>query len=87
MDRMDILKKIISEGGNCCWSRPSICAACPLSQLKVKSNGSFMSCLDAVEVQNLTEEEADAKYLKVATDILLSETIDAIITGGDNGPE
>ncbi len=46
-----------------------------------------MSCLDAVEVQNLTEEEADAKYLKVATDILLSEAIDAIITGGDSGPE
>jgi hypothetical protein len=86
MDKMDILKRIISEGGNCCWSRPSICAVCPLSKLKIKSNGSYMSCIESLGVQNLTEEEADAKYLDVATRMLLSEAIDSLI-GDDNGPE
>jgi hypothetical protein len=87
MNEIDILKRIISEGGNCCWARPNICANCPLSRLKIKPNGSYMSCIESLGVQNLnTEEEADAKYLDVATRLLLSEAIDAII-GGSSGSE
>jgi len=86
MDKMDILKKIVEEGGSCCWAKPDICAICPLSMLIMKPNGSYMSCIESLGVQNLGEEAADAKYLDVATRMLLSEAIEEII-GDKNGSE
>ena len=79
MIEMDILKKIVIEEGNCCWSRPSICSLCPLSRLKTKPDGSFMSCIESLGVQDLTEELADARYKDVAARILLDEAIDQIL--------
>jgi hypothetical protein len=84
MNGMDILKQIIAEEGNCCWSKPSICISCPLSKLKVKQDGSFMSCIESLGVQDLTEAKADARYKDVATRILLDETVDQIL-GDING--
>lgn len=86
MNKMDILKKIVQEQGSCCWARPSICAVCPLSMLKIKPNGSYMSCIESLGVETLSEEEADAKYLDIASRILLSEAIEEII-GENNGSE
>jgi hypothetical protein len=86
MNKMDIVKKIVEEGGSCCWARPNICAICPLSMLKIKPNGSYMSCIESLGVQDLSEEEADAKYLDIASRILLSEAIEEII-GDKNGSE
>jgi hypothetical protein len=83
MDKSNILNKIIEEGGSCCWSKPSICAACPLSRLRQRPDGTWMSCVEAVGIENLTEEEADAKYLEIATRILVDETIEDIL--GNNG--
>jgi hypothetical protein len=83
MDKSSILKKIVEEKGNCCWSKPSICAACPLSKLKQKPDGSWMSCVEAVGITDMTEEEADAKYLEIATRLLVDESIEDIL--GDNG--
>lgn len=82
-DKSSILKKIIEEGGNCCWAKPSVCAACPLSRLKQKPDGAWMSCVEAVGVENLSEEEADAKYLEIATRMLVDETIEDLL--GNNG--
>lgn len=78
-DKSSILKKIIEEEGNCCWSKPSICAACPMSKLRQKPDGSWMSCVEAVGVQDLTEEQADAKYLEIATRLLVDEAIDDLL--------
>jgi hypothetical protein len=83
MNQMDILKKIVEEEGNCCWSKPSICEQCPLSKLKVKPDGSYISCIEALGVQDMTEEQADARYKEVATRLLLDDAIDTILGAND----
>lgn len=80
---MDILKKIVEQEGNCCWSKPAICKLCPLSKLKKKQDGSHMSCIEALGVQDLSEEQADARYKEVAARLLLDETIDQILGDTD----
>ena len=87
MNEVEILKKIIEEDGSCTWSRPAICKNCPLSKLKQKDNGDFYSCIEALGVQDLTEEQADAQYKKVAERLLLDETVDAILGDNSNGVE
>jgi len=84
---MDILIKIIEEEGSCTkWADPSICRQCPLSKLRRKTNGTFLSCVEALGVQEMTEEEADARYKEVASRILLDEAIDEIL-GESDGPK
>jgi len=76
----NILNKIISAEGSCTqWASPSVCKQCPLSKLRKKPNGTYLSCIEALGVQNMTEEEADAKYKEVAARILLDEAIDEIL--------
>jgi hypothetical protein len=79
MNEIEILKKIVEEEGNCCWSKPSICKKCPLSKLKSKKDGSFMSCIEALSIQELSEDQADARYKEIANRLLLDETIDQIL--------
>lgn len=75
-----ILKKIIEADGSCTkWASPSICKQCPLSKLKQKSNGNDLSCIEALKVQDMTEEEADARYKEIAARILLDEALDEIL--------
>lgn len=77
---MDILKKIVDSEGSCTlWAKPSVCKLCPLSKLKKKSNGSYLSCVEALGVQDLTEEAADAKYKEAASRILIDEAIDDLL--------
>lgn len=79
-----ILNKIILSEGSCTqWASPSICKQCPLSKLRQKSNGTYLSCIEALGVQDMTEEEADAKYKEVAARILLNEAIDEILGESD----
>lgn len=87
MDKMHILKKIIQEDGSCTWANPSVCAQCPLSKVKKRDNGDYYSCIEALGVQDLTEEQADARYKEVATRLLLDETIDAILGEPADGVE
>jgi hypothetical protein len=80
MRNMDILKKIVESEGSCTqWAKPSICKLCPLSKLKKKTDGSYLSCIEALGVQDLTEEQADAKYKEVASRILIDQTIDDLL--------
>lgn len=80
MDSMDILKKIVDSDGSCTlWAKPSICKLCPMSRLKKKSDGSFLSCVEALGVQDFTEEEADAKYKEVASRILIDKAVDDLL--------
>lgn len=83
---MGILSKIIEEEGSCTgWANPTVCAACPLSRLKQKPDGSYLSCIEALGVQDMTEEEADARYKEVATRLLLDEAIEDILSEDPNG--
>ena len=76
----DILKKIIAADGSCTqWASPTVCKQCPLSKLKQKPNGTYLSCIEALKVQDMSEEEADARYKDVAIRILLDEAIDEIL--------
>lgn len=80
MDHMDILKKIVESEGSCTlWARPSICSKCPLSKLKKKPDGSFLSCVEALGIQDLSEEEADARYKEIASRILIDKTVDDLL--------
>ena len=74
------MNKIIEAEGSCTqWASPSVCKECPLSKLRQKSNGNYLSCIEALGVQEMTEEEADARYKEVAIRILLDEAIDEIL--------
>jgi hypothetical protein len=80
MGNMGILEKIIENEGSCTqWASPSVCKQCPLSKLRKKDDGTYLSCVEALGVQDMTEEEADARYKDVASRILLDETIDNIL--------
>lgn len=80
----NILKKIIEENGSCTlWAGPAICQQCPLSKLKQKEDGHYLSCVEALGINDMTEEEADAKYKDVATRLLLDEAIEEILKESD----
>lgn len=72
------------ENGSCCWATPSVCQQCPMSSLKQKENGSDMSCIEALGIEDLSEEEADKKYKEVAERLLLDEAIDSILETPDD---
>lgn len=77
---MGILNKIIAEDGSCTqWASPTICKQCPLSQLRKKEDGTFLSCVEALGIEDMTEEQADARYKEVAERLLLDEAIDEIL--------
>lgn len=85
---MGILEKIVEEEGSCTkWASPSVCAMCPLSRLKKKDNGDWLSCVEALGVQEMTEEEADARYKEVAARVLLDEAIDDILGESDGSKQ
>jgi hypothetical protein len=80
MEPMSILAKIIENDGSCTmWANETICSRCPLSKLKKKPNGTYYSCVEALGIQEMSEEEADAKYKEVASRILLDEAIDDLL--------
>jgi len=80
----NILSKIIEEEGSCTkWATPSVCRECPLSKLRQKSDGNFLSCIEALGVQEMSEEDADARYKDVAIRILLDEAVDEILGESD----
>jgi hypothetical protein len=80
----NILSKIVESEGSCTsWASKSICALCPLSKFKRKSDGTPLSCIEALGAQNMTEEDADARYKEVAARILLDETIHEILGESD----
>jgi hypothetical protein len=82
MDGSAILERIIEEEGSCCWAKPSVCASCPLGRLVRNDTGTFMSCVEALNIDGLSEQEADAKYKEAAisklADISISTMLEAI---------
>jgi hypothetical protein len=83
MNEITILERIIKEEGSCCWSRPSICRECPLGKLTRYDSGGYMSCVEALNIDGLSEEEADIIYKDAAINKLADLTIHRIIEGED----
>lgn len=89
MQKSDILKKIIEDGGSCDGvASPSVCARCPLANAKLNFSGSPVNCLDTVlEHNNLNTDPTDdlrdmdlnslykAAAESLLTDLELKETI------------
>jgi len=68
---IDILHRIIENKGSCNFASPSICLVCPLSKLKTNSTGSYLGCIEAINVVGLKAEEADNRYIEEAQKKLL----------------
>lgn len=81
MDGKQILERIIAEEGSCNWAGPAICSKCPLSRLARYNSGGYMSCVEALGIDGLSEVEADARYKTAATDKLADLAIESIIEG------
>jgi hypothetical protein len=81
MNSIDILERIISEEGNCCWAKPSICKVCPLSRLERYEHGGYASCVEALNIDGLSEQQADAKYKDAAINKLADLTLEREIIG------
>jgi hypothetical protein len=83
---MDILTKIIEDEGHCgLWAKPDICKRCPMSMLKQKADGSYLSCIEALAAQDLSEEKADALYKEAAIRLALNEAVDDLLIGEPDG--
>jgi hypothetical protein len=78
-----ILKKIIESEGSCTWATTSICSQCPMSKLKKKEDGHYFTCIEALGVQDMSEEQADARYKEIAARLLLDEAIEEILGVSD----
>lgn len=85
MGDVEILKRIVKEDGSCSWAGPDECVQCPLSRLKMGSNGQWTNCIEAIGVDGLSEEEADKKYKEAALrkllDMQLEETLEGKVDG------
>jgi hypothetical protein len=79
MKPIDILRKIIDNGGQCEFATPNICIACPLSKLKANDRGTYLGCIEAIGILDLKQEEADKKYLEVAQKRLIDLEIEDIL--------
>lgn len=79
MNTVSILEKIVEEEGSCCWADSTVCKSCPLGRLSRDTNNSFMSCVEALDIDGLSEKEADARYKHAALRKLADLAIHHII--------
>ena len=85
---MHILNKIIENEGNCSgWATKAICSVCPVSKLRKKADGTYYSCVEAIGIDDMTEEQADARYKEIASRILLDEAIDDLLKVPDGSQQ
>jgi hypothetical protein len=62
---------IIAETDSCDKLDPSVCLFCPLAKQKLKADGSYASCADAVNFRY----EGDGSYAKAAATEILHQII------------
>lgn len=79
MKDKEILQKIIDSEGSCDWSNPEICAKCPMSRLKFKDDGNPLSCVDALNIENVKIEDRDKVYKAAAEKVLADLAIEDIV--------
>ena len=79
MDGVSILERIVTENGNCCWASSAVCKRCPLGRLTKTDGSRYVSCVEALSIEGLSEEEADARYKEAALDKLAELVLDQAI--------
>lgn len=79
MHGIDILEKIVAEKGDCSWAKADTCEKCPMSKLKKRDNGNYYSCVEALGVLDLSEEEQNTKYEEVAKHLILDINIEEML--------
>jgi hypothetical protein len=79
MDKISILERIVEEGGSCSWARASTCKVCPLGKSTNADGTRYISCVVAINIEGLSEKEADAKYKDAATRKLAEILLEAVI--------
>lgn len=79
MNPKAILEKIIQEEGSCTWASATVCNNCPLGKIARGDGKGFMSCVEAINIDGLSEEEADKKYKEAALDKLADLSMENII--------
>ena len=79
MDGLKILERIVAEEGSCCWATTAICKSCPLGSLVRSDDGEFISCVEALNIDGLSEQEADIKYKEAASRKIADMTLDQLI--------
>jgi hypothetical protein len=79
MEGLKILEQIVAENGSCTWATPSVCKRCPLGSLVRSDDGEFMSCVEALNIDGLSEEEADARYKEAAARKIAELALDRVI--------
>lgn len=79
MNVAQILERIIQEEGSCTWANTTVCKSCPLGRLARDRDGGFMSCVESLAIDGLTEAEADARYKKAAQEKLANLTLDELL--------
>ena len=84
MDPKDILKNIVRHEGSCTWASKDICSTCPLGKLKQREDGNYLSCIEAVNVEDLSEEEADKKYKDMAERALADLEVQSMLEDKDD---
>ena len=78
-DEVSILERIIEHHGDCeLFAGPAICKRCPLGNKRI--DGERVSCVDYLNVDQMTTEEADEVYLTAANDELFTIQLENHIT-------
>lgn len=80
---IEILEKIISQGGSCNSATPDECKVCPLGTARFHANGTPMGCIDNLKIKGLSIEEADRRYLEAAASALADLKIEEILREDD----
>ena len=84
MDKRDILQNIIDNGGTCVAlyrNDKTICQYCPMSKLATRSDGTYLSCWDALGLQYTYGGHTDEIYFKKAVELLSDILMDDILRG------
>jgi hypothetical protein len=98
MDKREILQKIIDAGGQCEqleYQYPgSICKSCPLSRLKQRRDGTYLSCWESIvviddngQLNHGTEGYAEDLYLAKALEVLQDIIIEDMLSRGELADE
>jgi len=89
MNDIEILEKLIEQEGECSnFANDEICAKCPMSKLKIRPDGSFYACVDAMDISDIiinagVTEDINAiinkRYLEAAKRILADKRIEEML--------
>lgn len=80
MKEREILEQIVAGEGSCAFANNDICTVCPMSRLKLGESGNYLSCIEALNAQEVSGPVADALYKESAVRLLLDLSIEDMLT-------